>query len=144
MKNQMLITALTLTLISGFSAQAANRTAVAAPAVAVQTGEVKTLDLEQVTTQVSPEMRAALQDIKAQALTQIQAQPNARQSGSSANKVAMQDFHFVSNARAVKGFAVKALEGGNYEVSNPSTGERIKITISVRWNPLTITITITF
>jgi|GEM_PF-2180118 len=147
MKSTLLITALTLTLISSFSAQAANRTAVAAPAVAVQASEVKTLDLEQITTQVSPEMRAALEEIKAQALEQAKGGWNASPSIKNrmgSGKVSMQDFHFSSEARAVKGYAVKALEGGGYEVSNPSSGEKIKISIGISFKPLTITVSAEF
>jgi len=145
MKNQMLITALTLTLISGFSAQAANRTVVA-PQIAVQAPQVKTLDLEQVTTQISPEMKAALEDIRAQALNQAQAQYSA------GGKVSLQDFHFVTNSGArVSGnhikkanLTVKALEGGGYEVSNPSSGEKIKISIGISFKPLAITVSAEF
>jgi len=147
MKNTLLITALTLTLISGFSAQAANRAAVAAPTVAVQASEVKTLDLEQITTQVSPEMRAALEEIKAQALEQAKATWDVKTNSAArvgSGKVSMQDFHFSSEARAVKGFAVKTLEGGGFEVSNPSSGEKIKISIGISFKPLTITVSAEF
>ncbi len=146
MKNTLLITALTLTLISGFSAQAANRTAVATPAVAIQTGEVKTLNLEQITTQVSPEMRAALEEIRAQALSQAQAQYNA------GGKVSVQDFHLVTNPDARSSgthikeakLTVNALKGGGFEISNPSSGEKIKISLGVSFKPLTVTLTVEF
>jgi len=153
MKNQMLITALTLTLISGFSAQAANRTAVTAPAVAVQTGEVKTLDLEQVTTQVSPEMRAALEQIQAQALEQAKATWDVKTNKAArmgSGKVSMQDFSWGQSQTSSNGnpfkeakLTMRALEGGGYEVSNPSSGERIKISLGVSFKPLTITLTVT-
>ena len=154
MKNQMLITALTLTLISGFSAQAANRTAVAAPTVAVGVGEVKTLDLEQITVQVSPEMRAALEEIRAQALEQAKATWDVKTNNTArvgSSKVSMQDFSWSQSRTSSNGkhfkeakLTMRALEGGGYEVSNPSSGERIKISLGVSFKPLTVTLTVEF